>query len=96
MENQWYWKNKDFFEAFDAQKEKFLRVSQKMEIDKNTMIFFEEDLGDCCFYLSKGLVRIFSVSDSGKEPIFSCAGRGICSDCRKFWEMCRVRRTHRL
>ncbi len=44
MENQWYWKNKDFFEAFDAQKEKFLRVSQKMEIDKNTMIFFEEDL----------------------------------------------------
>ena len=23
MENQWYWKNKDFFEAFDAQKEKF-------------------------------------------------------------------------
>lgn len=76
MENQWYWKNKDFFEAFDAQKEKFLRVSQKMEIDKNTMIFFEEDLGDCCFYLSKGLVRIFSVSDSGKEPIFFLRRQG--------------------
>lgn len=76
MENHWYWENKDFFEGLEQQKECFLQVSQKMELDKNAMIFFEDDPGDCCFYLSKGLVRIFSVSDSGKEPIFFLRRQG--------------------
>lgn len=76
MENHWYWKNNDFFENLDKEKIKFLNVAQKMEIDKNTMIFFEEDSGDCCFYLAKGLVRIFSVADSGKEPVFFLRRQG--------------------
>lgn len=76
LENQWYWKNNDFFEGLDNEKKKFLNVSQKFDIDKNTMIFFEDDAGACCFYLVKGLVRIFSVADSGKEPVFFLRRQG--------------------
>lgn len=76
MENQWHWKHNDFFEGLDTEKTKFLSVSQKIDIDKNTMIFFEDDIGDCCFYLAKGLVRIFSIADSGKEPVFFLRKQG--------------------
>jgi CRP-like cAMP-binding protein len=34
------------------------------------MIFFEDDLGNSCFYLESGLIKIFQIAPCGKEPIF--------------------------
>ena len=70
MDSLWYLHGKDFFTGIEEQKEAFLKKSVCRRYQKNYMIFFEGDAGDACFYVASGLVRIFSVTDSGKESIF--------------------------
>jgi CRP-like cAMP-binding protein len=49
---------------------RFMELSSRIEIKKNDIIFFEEDASRSCFYLESGIVKIFRISYSGKEPIF--------------------------
>lgn len=70
MEKLWYLKEREFFTGFEAQKKRFLERAVYKVYQKSDIIFFEGDTGDSCFYVSSGLVRIFSITDSGKEPVF--------------------------
>lgn len=47
-----------------------LTARHPQDAPKNDIVFFEGDTGDSCFYVASGLVRIFSITDSGKESIF--------------------------
>jgi CRP-like cAMP-binding protein len=51
-------------------KRRFSEKAVHLRLDKNSIIFFENDPGDSCYYIESGLVRIFSLTASGKEPIF--------------------------
>lgn len=66
----WHMNNTDFFAELPGEKEEFLRVAERLDLNKNEMIFFEEDAGDACFYIQSGLVKIFKISPSGKESLF--------------------------
>lgn len=70
MDTMWYLHGKDFFAGIEAQKRAFLQKAQRRLYQKNDIIFFEGDAGDACFYVAAGLVRIFSITTSGKESIF--------------------------
>lgn len=47
-----------------------MSLGQQLNVTKNDIIFFEGDTGGRCFYVVSGLVRIFNITDSGKESIF--------------------------
>lgn len=70
MDRMWYLRGSDVFAGLGKEKELFLRKAGKLRLKKHDMIFFEGDPGNCCYYLASGLVRIFSVHGSGKEPVF--------------------------
>ncbi len=70
MDKLWYLKEREFFSGFEAQKKRFLERAVYKKYQKSDIIFFEGDAGDSCFYVASGLVRIFSITDSGKEPVF--------------------------
>lgn len=70
MDKLWYLHGKDFFTGLEEQKKLFLHKAVCKKFQKNDILFFEGDAGDTCFYVSSGFVRIFSITDSGKEPIF--------------------------
>lgn len=76
MNTHWYLHTKDFFDGITREKELFLAKAHKKEFAKQDMIFFEGDTGDSCFYIASGLIRIFSLTDSGKEPIFFLRKQG--------------------
>ena len=70
MENLWYLQDRDFFAGLEEQRQRFLQRAILKILPKNDIVFFEGDTGDSCFYVASGLVRIFSITDSGKESIF--------------------------
>ncbi|MEG2172985.1 MAG: Crp/Fnr family transcriptional regulator [Desulfovibrionaceae bacterium] len=76
MNTHWYLHSKDFFDGIAREKALFLAQAQTKILAKNDMIFFEGDTGTACFYIASGLVRIFSLTDSGKEPIFFLRRQG--------------------
>lgn len=61
---------RDFFDGLEEQRRLFLSRAARRMARKDEIIFFEGDRGDACFYIASGLVRIFSVAQSSKEPIF--------------------------
>ncbi|MDR2055620.1 MAG: Crp/Fnr family transcriptional regulator [Desulfovibrio sp.] len=70
MHDLWHLQRQEFFANLEPQKQRFLAHAQRREYKKNGIVFFEGERGDSCFYLKSGLVRIFSISESGKEPVF--------------------------
>lgn len=72
----WHMQDPDFFSGLPDEKEKFLCLAERWDYKKGDMIFFEEDPGDACFYIENGLIKIFKISLSGKEPIFFLRKRG--------------------
>lgn len=68
--SQWSIEEKDFFEGMEKVKTVFFSRARRNVASKNEIIFFEEDPSHSCYYLEKGLVRIFKISYSGKEPIY--------------------------
>ncbi|EPR35489.1 transcriptional regulator, Crp/Fnr family [Alkalidesulfovibrio alkalitolerans DSM 16529] len=68
--HDWHLGEDDFFADLAAEREAFLRLSRRRELAKGDMIFFEDDAGESCFYLEHGLIKIFRIAASGKEPIF--------------------------
>lgn len=72
----WHMEGRDFFHGIPEVREKFLKLSVRKAFSKNEIIFFEEEAGPFCFYIEKGLVKIFKISLSGKEPIFFIRHQG--------------------
>lgn len=68
--HDWHLGEDDFFSGLSVEKEAFLRLARRRELARGDMVFFEDDAGDSCFYLEQGLVKIFRIASSGKEPIF--------------------------
>ena len=60
----------DFFAGIEQEKAQFLARARRCALGKNDIVFFEGDPGGACFYVESGLVRIFSITDCGKEPIY--------------------------
>ncbi|WP_165176664.1 Crp/Fnr family transcriptional regulator [Desulfovibrio sp. ZJ369] len=70
MDNLWHLQGEDFFTGLERERELFLQRATKLRLQKNDIIFNEADPGESCFYIASGLVRIFSMHGSGKEPVF--------------------------
>lgn len=70
MGRQWHLGEEDFFDGLEEEKKAFVALSRRKVLQKKDIVFFEEEQGDSCFYLEKGLIKIFQISSSGKEPIF--------------------------
>jgi CRP-like cAMP-binding protein len=68
--SQWHLATEDFFTGMPEAKRRFAAKAAHLRLDKNAVIFFEDDPGDSCYYIESGLVRIFSLAVSGKESIF--------------------------
>ena len=70
MRSFWHLEKGDFFDGIEECKEPFLRSAQRIELKKNDIVFFEGDAGGACFYVASGLLRIFCVTEAGKESTF--------------------------
>ncbi|WP_337440422.1 Crp/Fnr family transcriptional regulator [Desulfovibrio sp.] len=70
MRSFWHLEKGDFFDGIEEGKEHFLRSAQRIELKKNDIVFFEGDAGGACFYVASGLLRIFCVTEAGKESTF--------------------------
>jgi CRP-like cAMP-binding protein len=73
---QWHFHESDFFTGLEAEKRAFLSLATRRRLNKNDMVFFEDDCGDSCFYLEDGIVKIFKITLEGKEPIFFLRRKG--------------------
>jgi len=70
MPTYWHLGTGDFFQDLPREREAFLKMSRTREMGRNEIVFFEGDPGRSCFYLERGLVKIFRITPSGKESIF--------------------------
>lgn len=70
MSQEWHLQKNDFFHDIPKAKESFIKLAKCKQIRKNSLIFFEDEIGRSCYYLEKGLVKISRVTVSGKEPIY--------------------------
>jgi CRP-like cAMP-binding protein len=70
MEIHWHLQENDFFESLPQEREAFLSAATRKALPKNKFVFLENDSGDSCYYLERGTIKIFRVSEMGKEPIF--------------------------
>lgn len=60
----------DFFSGLEEERARFMALARRREYQKGAMVFFEEDPGGSCYYLEQGIVKIFKISHTGKEPIY--------------------------
>lgn len=60
----------DFFDGLAQERQCFLRMARHRVFQKNDMVFFEEDPSNSCYYLEHGILKIFKIAYSGKEPIY--------------------------
>ena len=60
----------DFFDGLEQERQFFLRLAKRRVLQKNDMVFFEEDPSNSCYYLEHGILKIFKIAYSGKEPIY--------------------------
>lgn len=70
MDPFWHLGTGDFFAGLEAERAAFLALARRRELKKSDPIFDEGDPGGSCYYLERGLVRIFGLSRRGREPIF--------------------------
>lgn len=68
-ETHWQFSEKDFFHNLPSEKEEFISLAVKKQINRGQFIFFEGDPGDSAFYLEHGVIKVFKISPFGKESI---------------------------
>ncbi|PKN06716.1 MAG: Crp/Fnr family transcriptional regulator [Deltaproteobacteria bacterium HGW-Deltaproteobacteria-8] len=66
----WHLGVEDFFTGLEQEKRTFLARSRRKALPKFAAVFDQGEPSRSCYYLEKGLVRIYGVSSQGKEPIF--------------------------
>lgn len=70
MDHFWHLGAEDFFAGLEAERQGFLALARRRGLDKDEPIFAEGEPSRSCYYLERGLVRIFGLSRRGREPIF--------------------------
>lgn len=68
--DKWPFEEQDFFYGLEKEKTIFMSTARRRKYQKNAMVFFEEDPGTSCFYLERGIIKIFKITSAGKEPIY--------------------------
>lgn len=58
-----------FFEGLEEERALFFSKAVRHELKKGASLFSREEQVTNCYYLEKGLVKIYDVTESGKEPI---------------------------
>src|SRR5665647_2844172 len=76
MQSHWYLGESKFFKGESIEKEEFMSLATRRDMGKDHIVFFEGDPGNSCFYLVKGIVRIFKTTLEGKEPIYFLRRQG--------------------
>lgn len=66
----WHLGVDEFFTGLEQEKRAFLAHSRRRALPKFSAVFAQDEPSRSCYYLEKGLVRIYGVSSQGKEPIF--------------------------
>jgi len=74
--DKWHVQVRDFFQDLPEVRQRFLKLAVRKNYPKNEVIFFEEEPSASCYYLEQGIVKIFKISLSGKEPIFFMRHQG--------------------
>ena len=59
-----------FFEGLEEERSLFFSKAIRHELKKGSSLFSRNEQVTNCYYLEKGLVKIYDVTGSGKEPIF--------------------------
>ena len=59
-----------FFEGLEEERSLFFSKAIRHELKKGSSLFSRNEQVTNCYYLEKGLVKIYDVTESGKEPIF--------------------------
>ncbi len=67
--DKWYLENSDFFVDMEEEKQAFIEKAIRVVFKKKDIVFAEGDCGGHCYYIGSGVVRIFNIAVSGKEPI---------------------------
>jgi len=68
MERPWYYTLTDFRRIIDP---KYLRGIKPLSYKKNEIIYSPGDKSDCIYLVSDGIVKIFSITVTGKETSMS-------------------------
>ncbi len=68
--SKWHLCETDFFDGLPTEKKAFLALAKKKIFKKDSILFFEEEEGNSCFYIESGILKIFKTTSEGKEPIF--------------------------
>lgn len=76
MQSHWHLSESELFNGAFVEKEEFMSLAIRRDVGKDYILFFEDDPGNSCFYLEKGIVRIFKTTLEGKEPIFFLRRQG--------------------
>ena len=77
MDRYWYFRERRFFRGDVASREAlFIARSTRVALRRGDMAFFEGDPGDSCYYVESGLMRLFSVTDAGRDPVLFLRGPG--------------------
>ena len=76
MQSNWHLGGSDLFDGASVEKKEFMALAIRKDIGKDHILFFENDPGNSCFYLEKGIIRIFKTTWEGKEPIFFLRRQG--------------------
>lgn len=69
MQEHWHLRQDDVFAEEPDIWEDFAALAHRREIKKGEFIFYEGDTAENCYYLEKGVVKIFRLTLVGKEPI---------------------------
>lgn len=59
-----------FFEGLEEERSLFFSKAIRHELKEGSSLFSRNEQVTNCYYLEKGLVKIYDVTESGKEPIF--------------------------
>lgn len=70
MDHFWHLGAEDFFTGLDDERAAFLALARRRSLKKGDAVFAEGEQSRSCYYLERGLVRIFGLSRRGREPIF--------------------------
>jgi CRP/FNR family transcriptional regulator, cyclic AMP receptor protein len=65
-----------FSELDDAHLEELSRLTTRRHLDKDAVVFFENDPGDSMFMVQSGRIRVTILGDDGREVILSMMGPG--------------------
>ena len=67
--DKWYLKSSDFFVGMEKEKQAFIEKATRLAFKKREIVFVDGDCGGHCYYIESGVVRIFDIAISGKEPV---------------------------